>query len=412
MRLTQKLRIYPTAVQEKVLWSLSDQCRRLYNLGLAERLEAYRKGEKINYRIQQNELVLLKQEYPEFNIVYSKVLQMTLNQLDSDYRSFFALRRNGDLTAKGPNFKNRRYFTTMAYNQSGFRVERGCAKLSHKHPSGVPLCFAIPESFAFSKVYQVTVFQDEKGRFFVSVVYEAKGSVYVDNGLYQAFDLGVTKHVAVNSYGRFVEFKNARSDKYWNPVVDALQSRRDHCKKHSHRWKWLHRALKKRKRKCSNQVKDFQHKLSRKIVDNTKANTIIVGDLNVKGMAKSKRSFSGLNRSVHNNGFLGRFVRFLTYKAELAGKKVIEIDEGYTSKRCYVCSKMYDMPLWVRVMECDCGNVIDRDRNSSVGIMVRFLSQYALWTGYQQFVGNLRKTGLPTPKLEVCSQEATLVKAG
>jgi putative transposase len=57
-------------------------------------------------------------------------------------------------------------------------------------------------------------------------------------------------------------------------------------------------------------------------------------------------------------------------------------------------------------MECDCGNVIDRDRNSAVAIIVRFLSQNALWTGYQQFVGNLRKTGLPTPKLEVYSQEA------
>jgi hypothetical protein len=29
-----------------------------------------------------------------------------------------------------------------------------------------------------------------------------------------------------------------------------------------------------------------------------------------------------------------------------------------------------------------------------------------LWTGYQLFAGNLRNTGLPTPKLEVHSQEA------
>jgi len=64
------------------------------------------------------------------------------------------------------------------------------------------------------------------------------------------------------------------------------------------------------------------------------------------------------------------------------------------------------MQLWMRIMECDCGNSIDRDRNSSVNIMLRFLSQFALWTGYQQFVGNLRKTGLSTPMLMVHSQEA------
>jgi putative transposase len=37
-------------------------------------------------------------------------------------------------------------------------------------------------------------------------------------------------------------------------------------------------------KKSANQRKDFQHKLSRKIVENTKANTIIVGDLDVKEM--------------------------------------------------------------------------------------------------------------------------------
>jgi len=79
----------------------------------------------------------------------------------------------------------------------------------------------------------------------------------------------------------------------------------------------------------------------------------------------------------------------------LAGKKVIDIDERYTSKTCYVCGKRHDMPLWKRIMECDCGNVLDRDRNSSISIMLRFLSQNAMWTGYQLFAYNLRQTGLP-----------------
>ncbi|MCX9087394.1 MAG: zinc ribbon domain-containing protein, partial [Candidatus Methanoperedens sp.] len=63
-----------------------------------------------------------------------------------------------------------------------------------------------------------------------------------------------------------------------------------------------------------------------------------------------------------------------------------------------VCGKKHNMPLWKRTMECDCGNLIDRDRNSSINIMLRFLSQNAMWTGYQQFVGNLRQTGLMMPK--------------
>ena len=55
-------------------------------------------------------------------------------------------------------------------------------------------------------MYQITVFQDDKDKYYVSVVYEQPVKAYVDNGLYQAFDLGVTKHVGVNVHGRFVEF--------------------------------------------------------------------------------------------------------------------------------------------------------------------------------------------------------------
>ncbi len=63
------------------------------------------------------------------------------------------------------------------------------------------------------------------------------------------------------------------------------------------------------------------------------------------------------------------------------------------------------MPTSERVMLCDCGNNIDRDRNSSINIMLRFLSQNALWTGYQQFVDNLRQYRLPDG-IEVLRTEA------
>ncbi|MGB9929754.1 MAG: RNA-guided endonuclease InsQ/TnpB family protein [Methanosarcina sp.] len=133
------------------------------------------------------------------------------------------------------------------------------------------------------------------------------------------------------------------------------------------------------------------------MVNNTKANTIIVGDLKIKNMAQSKKlrgkKKKDMNRSTQNQGYLSRFIEFLAYKAELIGKKVIKIDESYTSKTCCVCGKLHDMPLWKRNMECDCGNSIDRDRNSAINIMGNFLLQNAMWTGLKLFVSNLRQTG-------------------
>lgn len=299
MQLTERVRIYPTPEQENVLWCLSEQCRLIYNFALAERRKEW----------------MLNNLRADFGVV-SKVLQMAIRTLNHDYKSFFELRRNGDTNAHPPGFKGKDHFTTMMYNQSGFTIKGQEISLSHFYNE-------VPEK------------------------------PYVDNGLYQAIDLGVIKTVtAINTESKFYEAANPRPDQYWNPKVDGLQARRDHCIKGSQHW----------------------HKLTRKMVNNTKANTIIVGDLDVKEMAQSKSTKIS------------------------KGKKVIEIDERYTSKKCYVCGMKHDMPIWKRTMECDCGNVIDRDRNSAIFIMLRFLSQNAMWTGYQQFVGNLRQTGLMMPK--------------
>jgi len=69
--------------------------------------------------------------------------------------------------------------------------------------------------------------------------------------LYQANDAGITKIVtAVNMEGKFFEVKTPRIDKYWQPKIDSLKSRRDHCigvkkgSKKSRRWLQLHKNYK------------------------------------------------------------------------------------------------------------------------------------------------------------------------
>ncbi|MDP2908919.1 MAG: helix-turn-helix domain-containing protein, partial [Nanoarchaeota archaeon] len=122
MQLTQQIKIKPTEKQEDVLWKLSEKCRLLYNFALQERKEAFNKNRKhIPYLKQQNDLPEIKKEFPEYCWVYSKVLQYTLRSLDADYKSFFALWKKGDKKARLPNFKGKKYFTTIVFNQSGFK---------------------------------------------------------------------------------------------------------------------------------------------------------------------------------------------------------------------------------------------------------------------------------------------------
>lgn len=301
MQLTQKIRIFPHSKQEEILWILSEKCRLIYNFALSERIDSWKKNtESVSYFTQQNDLPKLKEKYPEYKWVYSKVLQYILRTLDSDYKSFFSLLKNGDKKAKPPKFKGKKYFTTMTYNQTGFKIDKGFISLSHKHPSKIKLKFKIPEKFEFKKIYQASVFHQDN-KFFISITYDKEEKKYVDNGIYQAFDLGIIKHTAINSKGKFIEFKNKRPDKYWESKITKIQSRRDHCKKGSRKYKLLNRNLKRMKRKATNQLKDFQHKLSRKVIDNTKANTIIVGKIGIKKLSQKNRYAKGLNRSLPKN---------------------------------------------------------------------------------------------------------------
>ena len=393
MQLTQKIKVKVTPAQELILNALSEKCRLIYNFALKERQVYFEEGKRINYVKQQNDLPTLKIKFPEYKWVYSKVLQHTLRNLDADYKSFFALNKKGEKEARPPSFKSKKYFTTMVYNQSGYKTGKGFIELSHKHPLGTKLWFKIPNRFLFDKVYQVTIFKDKKKEYYLSIVYEKEEKTFIDNTMIQTFDLGLMKQTAVNLSGKFVEFINKRPDRYWQKPKQQLQSRIDHCKKFSRKWFKLKKSLNYCTIKSANQLKDFQHKLSRKIVDNTKAKTIVIGDLNIKQMSQKSKS-KGMSRSLQNTGSISRLVGFLAYKSKLIGKRIIKIDEKYTSKTCCICGVRKDMPLEQRQYICDCGNNIDRDKNSAVNIMIRYLSNNGLWKSYWQFVSNLRQTGL------------------
>jgi len=299
MMLTQKMRIFPSQVQEDVLWVLSEKCRLIYNFALVERLENWKvnknKPQKerkyISYKKQQNDLPRIKENYPEYKWVHSKVLQMTLRKLDANYRSFFKLRKNGYFDANSPRFKGKKHFFTLCYNQSGFSINEDKITFSHKHPSGIKLLFELKYKFPKGNIKQIEIFLDRQEKWNLSISYEIKELKYYDNGLYQALDLGITNLVSgVNLHGKFIQIKNKRADLYWRNKMKEIQSRRDHCKKHSKRWKKYNYKLFKMNRKCANQLKNFQHCVSKKIIENTKANTIIIGDLPIKKMAKKKKN--------------------------------------------------------------------------------------------------------------------------
>jgi putative transposase len=153
--------------------------------------------------------------------------------------------------------------------------------------------------------------------------------------------------------------------------------------KQSKRCKRAAIALAKAHRKVRNQRRDFQHKLSRALVN--QYGTIVMEDLAITNMTRAPEpkpdpeqpghflqsgaaAKGGLNKSILDAAW-GQFQQFTIYKAENAGRQVVLVDPRYTSQRCSSCSELVPKDLDERVHRCPfCSLVLDRDHNGAICI--------------------------------------------
>jgi len=95
MPISYKFRIYPSKTVQQILNEQLEICRWLYNRLLSEVNRARKEGWKITRSDTQALIVKLKQENPNLNKVYSKVLQMVNYQLWSNIKALNELRKKG-----------------------------------------------------------------------------------------------------------------------------------------------------------------------------------------------------------------------------------------------------------------------------------------------------------------------------
>ena len=117
--------------------------------------------------------------------------------------------------------------------------------------------------------------------------------------------------------------------------------------------------------KIKNQRKDFQHKVSTRIVNENQV--IISEDLNVKGMLKNHK----LSKSIQDASF-GSFCNMIKYKSEQKKRIYLKIDRFFpSSKICHCCGNKYkELKLSDRFWTCEnCGTYLDRDENAALNIL-------------------------------------------
>ena len=350
-RLTFKYRLYPNRQQREKLQATLDVCRELYNAGLQERRDAWsshRKG--IGYLAQANQLRDIKTVREDLAAVHSQVLQDVLRRLDKTFHSFF-LRVKRHQKAGFPRFRSNSRYHSFTYPQTGFRLN---GRLSLSKIGDIKIKLHRPVK---GQIKTLTI-KRENGFWYVCFSCVVEPEVLPTNDQAVGIDVGLNSF-AVLSDG--TEIANPRWYQQMQKRLRRAQRRVTRRKKFSKRWKKAVRLVAKMHRKVFHQRHDFQHQLSRDLVNHY--GVIVVEDLNVQGLTRGR-----LSKSVHDAAWAAFFAK-LAYKAESAGRQLVAVDARGTSQRC-PCSQPNSKLLSNREHVCvQCGLVTTRDHAAAMEIL-------------------------------------------
>jgi putative transposase len=363
-----KYRFYPTDTQAAELLRTFGCVRKVYNLALAARTEAWTlRQERVNYNTTSAMLTAWKktEELAYLNEVSSVPLQQTLRHLQTAFSNFFAKR------ARYPMFKNRKKSRRSAeYTTSAFRYRDGqltLAKMSE--PLAIVWSRPLPEG---AQPSTATVSQDAAGRWFVSLLCDdvipdrlAAGAIGIDAGLDSLLTLSTGEKIT-----------NPRHERRDRAALTRAQRDLDRTEKGSNNRTKARRKVARVHARITDRRRDYLHKLTTRLVRENQ--TLVIEDLTVRNMVRNHT----LARAISDAGW--RQLRtMLEYKADWYGRNLVVVDRWFpSSKLCSACGRLAEkMPLNTREWTCPCGAVHDRDLNAARNILAAGLAATACGDG-------------------------------
>ena len=371
-----RVRLYPTEEQEILINKTLGCCRFVHNKTLENCKQSY---EQIQHfpsgKERSANLVPLKEEYEFLKEVSAVALQQSLRDLDSALNNFFKNKGHFGF----PRFKskhNLKQSYRTPYNNGVADV------LDNRHIKLPKLGRVKTKRFDMPEVYKIFNFTIERtntGKYYAAICIETEVQQLPKTGKQAGFDLGLID-LLIGSDGTRVErpkygyaFKNklAKEQRKLSKMrtkLERVNANLGECKnyqKQKHKVAKLHEHI-------TNCAKDFNHKLSRKLVE--EYDFVATEDLNVEGMKKNHY----LAYSISDVRW-SQLLNFIQYKCLWYGKEFRQVDRFYaSSKICSCCGTIHKdivNSLSVREWTCpDCGVHHDRDVNAAKNILIQALS--------------------------------------
>ena len=345
MKRAHKIRIYPNNVQQTMLLKHCGCSRLAYNVCLAKWNEDYQAGITHNYFSIKKWFNMIKGE--QYPFVY-EVSKWACEAAIADLNSAFTKMYRGQ--NEHPKFHKRGV-------HDSFRIDGSVVKINGEMlslPKGLFIRMAEPLRYEPTKIYNVTI-TTRAGLWFASVQCEIPDSENQAGGMV-GIDLGL-KSQAVLSDGTVYPNLGIRK-RFVRRIAHAQRSLARKQKGSANRAK-ARKKLAKAYYQMDCLRSDNIHKFTTGVVQ--QYGTICLEDLNISGMLKN-HCLAGAIADVSFYEIRRQF----EYKA----KETRYVNRfAPTSKTCSVCGAMHGMPLDQRVMDCECGNVIDRDINAAINIL-------------------------------------------
>ena len=372
-----RVRLYPTKKQEVLINKTLGCCRFVHNQTLADCKQSY---EQTQHFLSKNEriknLVQLKEINEFLKEVDSTALQQSVRDFNSALDNFFRNKRHFGF----PRFKSK-HDSKQSYRTPGGR--RNATVLDNKHLKLPKLGkiktkkFSMPDEY---KILNITVERTSTGKYYASICIETEVQSLPKTNKQVGFDLGLIDLLIGSDGSRYERprftyvfkdklAKEQRKLSKMRTKLERVNANLDECRnyqKQKHKVAKLHEHV-------SNCAKDFNHKLSRKLVE--EYDLLAFEDLNIECMKKNHR----LAYAVSDARWF-QLLNFIQYKCQWYGKEFRQVDRFYASSKICSCCGTYHKDivnsLSVREWICpECGTHHDRDVNAARNILNQALSE-------------------------------------
>jgi putative transposase len=360
MRRAFKFRIKPNKSQTRVLEGFLESARSLYNAALEQRLTEHRSHHRnINYYDQASQLkeVCSSDEY--LSLLGSQVRQDVLRRLDKAYKAFFRRVERGEVPGF-PRFKSQNRYNSITFPQYPTGAKLGLKWLYIQNVGQVRIN---QHRMLTGNIKTVTIVRESTGKWYACFSCDnVPPKVYPTTTSEVGIDVGIN-HFATLSTGEAVE--NPRWYRATETKLGKAQQVLSAKKRGSAARRKARKNVARLHEKARNQRKDFQHKLSHRIVSENAF--IAVEDLHIDNMIE--KAYSGMCKSILDASW-SSFLTMLSYKAEEAGRFLVRVPPQGTSQCCSGCGVVVPKALKERTHKCcACGLELDRDHNAALNIL-------------------------------------------